>query len=68
MDEEEEQEEEVGKKHEASEPFGDADSTKDDVYAFYKCWVDFSTLKSFTYVDKFNPNDAPNRRVKRIIE
>ena len=58
----------MGKKHITLELFGDADYTKEEVYAFYKCWTDFSTIKSFTYVDKFNPNDAPNRRVKRIIE
>jgi DnaJ family protein A protein 5 len=25
-------------------------------------------MKQFTYADMYNPNEAPNRRIKRIIE
>ena len=25
-------------------------------------------MKQFAYVDDYNPNEAPNRRIKRIIE
>ena len=61
-------EEEVGVKHDIAEPFGDENSSKEEVYAFYKDWGSFSTIKQFTYVDLYNPKDAPNRRIKRLIE
>lgn len=48
--------------------FGDQDSTAEEVFKFYTHWQYFSTLKKFSYADKYNPNQAPNRRVKRIIE
>lgn len=38
------------------------------MYAFYSYWQYFSTLKQFAYADVYNPNQAPNRRIKRIIE
>lgn len=68
LDQEEEAEEEVGKKHEKYPDFGDANSTREEVYAFYSGWENLQTLKQFTYVDNYNPNEAPNRRIKRIIE
>lgn len=68
LDEEEEQEEEVGKDHVHAPSFGDSDSSFEDVAAFYNHWQHFTTLKQFSYADVYNPNEAPNRRVKRIIE
>lgn len=68
MDREEELEEEVGEKHFAMPDFGDADSTAEQVFKFYAEWVHFSTLKLFTYADKYNPNQAENRRIKRLID
>lgn len=35
---------------------------------FYAYWENFSTCRSFAWCDKYNPNDAPNRQVKRAIE
>lgn len=35
---------------------------------FYQHWDNFSTLKQFAYVDEYDPNQAPNRRIKRLIE
>ena len=61
-------EEEVGKKHEPAAPFGECDASKEVVYAFYKDWSSFATIKLFTYVDVYDPNDAPNRRIRRLID
>ena len=68
LDKEEELEEEVGEDHFALPDFGDADSNAEEVFRFYNEWQHFSTLKIFTYADKYNPNTAPNRRIKRLID
>jgi DnaJ family protein A protein 5 len=68
LDEEEEMEEQVGKYHKQAPPFGDADSSKKDVYDFYNWWEGSTTLKPFAYVDEYDPRQAPNRRIKRLIE
>lgn len=68
LDKEEELEEGVGTKHREAQKFGDIDSSREDVMKFYQEWSGFSTLKQFAYVDQYNPNDAPNRRIKRLIE
>ena len=68
LDKEEEDEEEVGTQHHTAEPFGDENSTKEEVYAFYKDWEGFTSIKKFAYVDEYDPRDAPNRRIKRLIE
>jgi DnaJ family protein A protein 5 len=58
----------VGKEHFPSPSFGDEDSTFEEVAAFYEHWRYFTTLKQFSYADVYDSRDAPNRRVKRIIE
>ena len=68
LDREEYMEEQVGVKHRDAPPFGTHYSCADDVFAFYEGWRFFSTQKKFTYADLYNPNEAPNRRVKRLIE
>jgi DnaJ homolog subfamily A member 5 len=68
LDKEEEMEENVGDEHDFLPDFGDADSTAEEVFKFYSQWKFFSTLKKFSYADKYNPNTAPNRRIKRLIE
>lgn len=68
MDDEEELEEEVGTTHYAAAPFGDENSTKEEVYKFFKDWEGFSSIKKFAFVDVYDPRDAPNRRIKRLIE
>lgn len=68
LDKEEEEEETVGDEHTNLFSFGDADSTAEQVFKFYTDWKYFSTKKKFSYADKYNPNDAPNRRIQRLIE
>jgi DnaJ family protein A protein 5 len=68
LDKEEEMEEEVGVKHYQAPPFGLHFACAEDVFAFYDHWKHFTTCKQFSYADLYNPKDAPNRRVKRIIE
>ena len=48
--------------------FGDQTSTKEEVYAFYKYWETSATIKPFAYVDLYDARQAPNRRIKRLIE
>jgi hypothetical protein len=38
-------EEEVGKEHKSAPNFGDAYSSKEEVYTFYKFWENFTTIK-----------------------
>ena len=68
LDKEEELEEEVGVKHHVAARFGEHYACAEDVFAFYEDWKFFTTCKQFTYADLYNPKEAPNRRVKRIIE
>lgn len=68
LDKEEEMEEEAGTKHYAAPYFGNLNSSMDEVFAFYDHWKFFTTSKQFTYADLYNPKEAPNRRIKRIIE
>ena len=68
MDHEEELEEEVGAQHFYAPRFGDADSSQEKVFAFYDEWKFFVTKKPMSYADLYNPKEAPNRRVKRIID
>jgi DnaJ family protein A protein 5 len=68
LDKEEELEELQGEEHDWLPDLGDADSTPEQVFRFYQHWQHFSTKKKFSYADKYNPNTAPNRRVKRLID
>lgn len=68
LDEEEEMEEDVSVTHNAAPTFGDAHSSREEVYAFYKHWEFCTTLKQFAYVDEYDSRQAPNRRIKRLIE
>jgi len=63
LDHEEEQEEEVGTKHVYAPLFGDASTSKEQVYAFYQFWDYFATSKQFTFADLYDPRQAPNRRI-----
>ncbi|KAL2751966.1 hypothetical protein ACRALDRAFT_1083866 [Sodiomyces alcalophilus JCM 7366] len=38
------------------------------VRPFYNCWAGFTTMKSFVWKDKYRLSDAPDRRVRRIME
>lgn len=61
LDKEEEDEEDVSVEHYEAPWLGDGDSTAEEVFRFYEHWQHFSTLKTFAYADKYNPNHAPNR-------
>lgn len=44
-------------------------ASKDDsdkaARTFYNVWINFSTAKDFTWVESWEINDAPDRRVRR---
>ena len=44
LDREEEDEEEMGTVHEPAAPFGDENSSKEEVYGFYRDWERFSSI------------------------
>ena len=48
--------------------FGGADTTEDNVKAFYAQWCNFQTIKDFAWLDIYNPSSAPGRRIKRLME
>ena len=68
LDKEEEMEEMVGQKHVAAPPFGGPEASMEEVFGFYDHWMLFTSIKPFAYADVYNPAEAPNRRVKRLIE
>ncbi|PKS07059.1 hypothetical protein jhhlp_005656 [Lomentospora prolificans] len=45
-----------------------SDSFEDVVRPFYNYWSSFTTRKSFTWKDKYRPSDAPDRRMRRLME
>ncbi|CZS73971.1 hypothetical protein SNK03_009473 [Fusarium graminearum] len=49
--------------------FGSSDDDYEDVVKpFYNAWAGFSTVKSFAWKDKYRLSDAPDRRVRRLME
>lgn len=49
--------------------FGHKDDQLDDVVKkFYAAWVNFSTVKSFAWKDKYRLSEAPDRRIRRLME
>ncbi|KAH6681244.1 meiotically up-regulated protein [Plectosphaerella plurivora] len=50
-------------------PFGDSSDSYDPVVKqFYAGWTGFSTRKSFAWKDKYRLGEAPDRRVRRLME
>lgn len=50
-------------------PFGTSSSDYDTVVKpFYNGWAGFSTRKTFSWKDKYRLPDAPDRRVRRLME
>lgn len=45
-----------------------ADVHEDVVRTFYQAWVSFSTVKTFSWRDRYRTADAPDRRVRRAME
>ncbi|GAB7361381.1 hypothetical protein MBLNU230_g1436t1 [Neophaeotheca triangularis] len=49
--------------------FGHRDDTHEDVVKqFYSAWGSFATVKGFGWKDKYRLSDAPDRRVRRLME
>jgi DnaJ family protein A protein 5 len=49
--------------------FGSSDDDYESVVKpFYNAWSSFSTVKSFSWKDKYRLSDAPDRRVRRYME
>jgi DnaJ family protein A protein 5 len=56
-------------KHNSQYPsFGSSVSAPEEVLSFYACWENFIYYLTFSYVDKYNPLEAPNRDVRRAME
>ncbi|GJP31397.1 hypothetical protein CLOM_g21985 [Closterium sp. NIES-68] len=49
-------------------PLGKRDSSAADVSAFFKFWQSFVSVRDFAWKDQYNLNEAPNRRVRRLME
>jgi len=52
----------------AAPGFGDSKLSGERVVEFYAYWENFSSFKSFAHKDLYNPNEAGNRQIKRLIE
>jgi DnaJ family protein A protein 5 len=49
--------------------FGHKDDTHDDVVKqFYSAWAGFATVKTFAWRDKYRLSEAPDRRIRRLME
>jgi DnaJ family protein A protein 5 len=49
--------------------FGEAeDSYEDVVRPFYSVWIGFATRKTFSWKDTYNYAEAPDRRIRRLME
>ena len=47
---------------------GNLESDDAEVKLFYSEWENFTTCKSFSFADMYNPRDYEERRVKRIVD
>lgn len=48
--------------------FGTSNSNIENLKLFYNYWSNFTTTRLFSWADVYNPAEAPNRKVRRIIE
>ena len=48
--------------------FGDDKTDPDAVAAYYAAWQGFTTTRTWAWEDKYDPREAPNRYVRRLIE
>lgn len=48
--------------------FGKSENTFDNMKLFYNYWGNFTTNRTFSWADAYNPSEAPNRKVRRLIE
>ncbi|KAJ1504156.1 hypothetical protein HMI54_007294 [Coelomomyces lativittatus] len=49
-------------------PFGDTTSTESQVSQFYDFWKTMTTLKSFSWLDQWKTTEAPDRKIRRLME
>jgi DnaJ homolog subfamily A member 5 len=56
------------KKPPSGPALGGADAEEADVKAFYLFWCNFQTIKDYAWLDAYNPNSAPGRRIRRLME
>lgn len=49
-------------------PFGDSSTPSNAVSYFYANWENFVSNLSFSWSDKYNITDAPNRQTRRLME
>lgn len=47
---------------------GGRDTPYQSVYSFYRYWQGFSSVKDFAWCDKYDVLQAPNRKVRRLME
>lgn len=47
---------------------GGRDTPYQSVYSFYRYWQGFSSVKDFGWCDKYDVLQAPNRKVRRLME
>ncbi|KAF8207558.1 hypothetical protein K438DRAFT_1575955 [Mycena galopus ATCC 62051] len=45
-----------------------ADKTSEGARTFYTAWTNFATAKDFAWMDQWNLTEAPDRRVRRLME
>ncbi|KAF7327557.1 hypothetical protein MKEN_00334700 [Mycena kentingensis (nom. inval.)] len=52
----------------SSWPWVPVSKTSDSARAFYAAWTNFATEKEFAWEDRYNLNEAPDRRIRRLME
>jgi DnaJ family protein A protein 5 len=50
------------------EGFGDSTTSIDNVLRFYDDWNNFTTYKTFVWIEEWDTKEAPNRYVRREME
>jgi DnaJ family protein A protein 5 len=68
LNEEERDEAEDQEEYEDAPPFGNSKTPIKEVAKFYDHWSNFVSVRSFAFADKYRLSDAPNRKVKRLME
>ena len=56
------------KQEDMAPDFGNSKSNWGHVETFYQTWQSFRSQRTFGWCDKYNPNEAPDRRTRRFIE
>eukprot|EP01118_Nematostelium_gracile_P000083 TRINITY_DN10072_c0_g1_i1.p1 TRINITY_DN10072_c0_g1~~TRINITY_DN10072_c0_g1_i1.p1 ORF type:complete len:507 (+),score=169.07 TRINITY_DN10072_c0_g1_i1:53-1573(+) len=68
LDAEEEEVEDEDEYHDQAPSFGNSKTPYSEVKKFYTFWSDFVSKRSFSYCDVYKTTEAPNRKVKRLME